>query len=102
MALNVPTNCKESFCSVKRKRKESLRLFLIYKSVCSFQKPFTTQKRCHYIHNDITESEKIILCRLLLDLDDYESVKEIRNRLKELDTQVLMSELMSALSLQGL
>jgi hypothetical protein len=100
--FHVHSNCKESFCSVTRKRKELLRLFLIYKSVSSFQKPFTTQKQCYYIHNDITESEKIIMCRLLLDLADYNSVNEIRDRLKELDAQVLLSELKSALSYQHL
>jgi hypothetical protein len=100
--FDVHSNCKESFCSVKRKRKELLRLFLIYKSVCSFQKPFTTQKQCYYIDNDITESERIIMCRLLLDLADYKSVNEIRDRLKEIDTQVLLSELMNALCYQGL
>ena len=96
--FDIHTNCEESFCSVRRRRLETVRMYLIFKSLYDSNHTYLLPQTC--LSTEITIPEKIqtMLCELILDLQNVSFVNDIRSRLDHPDVKVLISELNDHLS----
>jgi hypothetical protein len=91
--FNIHTHCTESFCSIRKQSRETLRMYLIFDSLFDPSKTRSKTDKCLDVNASLTEEEERLLCKLILELEDYSHVKQIRHRIRNKNNLPLITDL---------